>query len=77
MRAAANAPMPTWRPSISTVVVPSGDTAVTTPVWPGWTAASSRKSSRPGVNSSSSGMRVTVKLVPTATADRATRSGAA
>jgi hypothetical protein len=77
MRAAANAPMPTWPPSISTVAVPSGDTAVTVPEWPGWTAASSRKSSRPGVNSSSSGMRVTVNDPPTVTADSATRSGGA
>ena len=35
MRALANEPMPTWRPSISTVMVPSGDDAVTVPAWPG------------------------------------------
>ena len=35
MRVLAKAPMPTWRPSISTVVVPSGDAAVTVPAWPG------------------------------------------
>ena len=32
MRALANEPTPTWRPSISTVVVPSGEMAVTHPV---------------------------------------------
>ena len=31
MRLLANEPMPTWRPSISTVVVPSGDVAVIVP----------------------------------------------
>ena len=61
----ANEPMPTWWPSISTVVVPSGDAAVTTPLRPGRMADSSRNSSRPGANSSSSGMRDTVNSVPT------------
>ena len=40
-------------------------TAVTTPLRPGWMDDSSRKSSRPGANSSSSGMRDTVKRSPT------------
>ena len=31
----AKAPTPTWCPAISTVTVPSGDAAVTTPVRPG------------------------------------------
>ena len=35
MRALANEPMPMWWPSISTVVVPSGDAAVTVPRPPG------------------------------------------
>ena len=35
MRSLANAPTPTWRPSISTVSVPSGDAAVTVPEQPG------------------------------------------
>jgi hypothetical protein len=35
MRALAKLPTPTWRPSISTVMVPSGDAAVTRPEWPG------------------------------------------
>ena len=34
MRALANAPTPTWRPSISTVIVPSGDAAVIVPACP-------------------------------------------
>ena len=34
MRAAAKAPMPTWWPSISTVVVPSGEAAVIVPELP-------------------------------------------
>ena len=59
--------MPTWRPSTSTVVVPSGDAAVIVPDLPGTTSASSRNSSRPGVNSSSSGIRLTVNPPPTST----------
>ena len=47
------------------VTVPSGDDAVIVPVCPGRMLASSRKSSRPGVNSSSSGMRFTVNRCPT------------
>ena len=35
MRALAKAPTPTWRPSISTVSVPSGDAAVIVPLVPG------------------------------------------
>ena len=35
MRALANEPMPTCRPSISSVRVPSGDAAVMVPDWPG------------------------------------------
>jgi len=46
------------------VAVPSGDRAVSTPLRPGSIALSSRKSSSPGVNSSSSGIRLTVKLAP-------------
>ena len=65
IRAAAKAPMPTWCPSISTVVVPSGDAAVTVPLRPGRISEPSRKSSSPGVNSSSSGMRSTVNADPT------------
>ena len=48
MRALAKAPTPTWRPSISTVSVPSGDAAVMTPSLPGSRALASRNSSRPG-----------------------------
>ena len=57
MRSLAKPPMPTWLPSISTVVVPSGEEAVMIPWAPGITEEPSRKSSRPSVNSSSSVMR--------------------
>jgi hypothetical protein len=65
IRSLAKAPTPTWRPSISTVSVPSGDDAVTIPLQPGRSDDSSGNSSRPGVNSSSSGMRRTVNDSPT------------
>ena len=61
MRSLTNEPMPTWRPSISIVRVPSGEAAVTVPLRPGRMADASRNSSSPGVNSSSSGMRETMK----------------
>ena len=40
--------MPTWRPSISTVVVPSGDAAVTVPVVPGQDRALLEEVEQPG-----------------------------
>jgi len=67
---------PTWLPSISTVAVPSGEITVSTPVWPGWSECCSRNSSMPGSNSSSSGMRVMVKLAPTGTSRSGRASGA-
>ena len=67
MRALANAPTPTCLPSISTVSVPSGDAAVIVPAFPGCSALASRNSSRPGVNSSSSVMRLIVNPSPTVT----------
>jgi hypothetical protein len=76
MRWLAKAPMPMWRPSMATVVVPSGDAAVIVPVRPGTTAASSRKSSRPGANSSYSCMRDTVNPSPTSSAASVTVEGA-
>jgi acyl-CoA synthetase (AMP-forming)/AMP-acid ligase II len=76
MRWLAKAPMPMCRPAISTVVVPSGEAAVIVPVRPGTTSASSRNSSRPGANSSSSGMRVTVNPPPTSISLRGRVSGA-
>ena len=75
MRALANAPTPTWRPSISTVSVPSGDAAVMTPSFPGNRALASRNSSKPGVNSSSSVIRAIVKPSPTVTAARGREFG--
>ena len=39
MRSAAKLPIPTCRPPTSTVKVPSGDEAVTTPTLPGVTVA--------------------------------------
>ena len=51
--------------------------AVIVPDWPGTTADSSRNFSSPGANSSSSGMRATVKVAPGARSSRATVVGAA
>ena len=48
MRALANAPTPTWRPSISTVSVPSGDAAVITPLRPGCSGARLEVLEQPG-----------------------------
>ena len=55
------------------VSVPSGETAVTVPLVPGIRADSSRYSSRPGVNSSSSGIRLIVNEL--ADVDRRQRRG--
>ena len=59
--------MPVTLSPMETVVVPSGATETTDPHRPGITPASSRKSSWPGWNSSSSGMRSTVKAPSTPT----------
>ena len=64
MRSAVKALMPTIVPPTSTVVVPSGDAAITVAGVPGVMSFSSRNSSRPGVNSSSSGIRVIVAFEP-------------
>ena len=65
------------RPSISTVAVPSGDMAVSTPAGPGQRGRSaSRKSSRPGANSSSSGIRSIVNPEPTSISANGAVSGA-
>ena len=50
--------------------------AVTIPVQPGRSDDSSRNSSSPGVNSSSSGMRLTVNLPPMSRSHSAIASGA-
>ena len=75
MRALAKLPNPMWWPSISTVSVPSGEAAVMVPDRPGKTSDASRNSSSPGVNSSSSGMRETVKLSPGLSLSRVTVTG--